>query len=216
MVDYPGHYAAVFFTSGCNFRCGYCHNADLIQQQPGLTWAELEIKCTAFNDQWVDAAVITGGEPTLAHELAQLVDFFRQLGWQVKLDTNGSRPEMVQTLLPHLDYVAMDVKAAPGGYRGLTGFADINRIRKSITLIREKAADYEFRTTVLENVHDEAHMHELGAMIQGAQRYVLQPFLPRETLPDSSLRTARRTPPEYMNRLRDLMKSYAKTISLSG
>jgi pyruvate formate lyase activating enzyme len=217
MVDYDGHLAAVFFVSGCNFRCGFCHNAALLgAPRIGLDWERLAAACTRFRDGWVDAAVITGGEPTLHDGLAPLVAFFRRLGWTVKLDTNGSRPDVLERCLPELGCVAMDIKAGLDAYPAVTGFADTASIARSVDLLRTRAPDVEFRTTVIETIHDDAQMRAIGELIAGARRYALQPFVPRADLPDSRLRAAPRTSPDRLEALRALMQPYCREVVVRG
>jgi len=194
MVDYPGHLAAVFFTAGCNFACGFCHNAELMGvPRAGTPWEKLEAACRRFADDWVAAAVITGGEPTLSAELPELIRFLKKHGWKVKLDTNGSCPEMLSACLPLLDYVAMDIKTSLEGYGALTGYGDAQALTRSMALIMEGARDYEFRTTLIAGVHEAATLAAMVPLVAGAKRYVLQPFVPSETLPGACFRTLART-----------------------
>lgn len=217
MVDYPGCLAAVFFTSGCNFTCGFCHNATLMgQRQEGLELEALTEACTAFRESWVTGAVITGGEPTLCEDLPELIRFLKSFGWRVKLDTNGSMPDRLEACLPLLDYVAMDVKAGPEGYQELAGYTQIDRLRRSIALIQEQAKAYEFRTTIIEEFHDEIQMAGIADLVQGAQRYIIQPFIPNVNLPKPSFRTLSRTKPETLRRIRDVMAPHVKEILVRG
>jgi pyruvate formate lyase activating enzyme len=217
MVDFPGRLAAVFFTTGCNFRCGFCHNAGLLaERKPGYAWPKLEEICGGFRDQWVDGAVVTGGEPTLEPGLGDLLSFFRRLGFAIKLDTNGSRPEVLETVLAQVDYVAMDVKCSLASYPALTGFAHTDRVRRSIELVKSQARDYEFRTTLIPGFDTDAELRDIADLIRGARRYVLQPFLPREDLPDPRLRTAPRTAPARLKQLCALMQDCATDVSVRG
>lgn len=217
MVDYPKHFAAVFFTSGCNFTCGFCHNAALMgKKQAGLSWERLEEACTQFKKDWVNGAVITGGEPTLADDLPKLIQFMKRFGFNVKLDTNGSNPQRLAECLPLVDYVAMDVKTGFSGYPDLVRYAKTDRIRQSIELIKAEAKDYEFRTTVIEQLHTDALMDELAEEIQGAKRYVLQAFIPRENLPDNKFTLLPRTPSSRLNALKNRMAGCADEILLRG
>lgn len=213
MIDFPGKLAAVFFVSGCNFRCGFCHNAELVEQRSErLSWQRLRQVCARFRNDWVDAAVVTGGEPTLAPELPGLFDLLREYGFALKLDTNGSNPQRLSSLLPGLEYVAMDVKCAPDTYARLTGFDRADLIRESISLIRSHARDYEFRTTVITPVHTDEEMRGVGEMIRGARRFVLQPFVPQKNLPDAALRTIARTTPARMRALKIVMAPFADQV----
>ncbi len=217
MVDYGGHMAAVFFVSGCNFQCGFCHNAELLAKGTrGLDWDRLQRACERFREHWVDAAVVTGGEPTLQPDLQRLLRYFRNLGWSIKLDTNGSRPHVLRECLPLVDYVAMDLKAAPSRYAELTGCGDTNAIAESLALIRSEARDYELRTTIIETFHDDGQMAELGELIRGVRRYVLQPFVPRDNLPRRSFRKAQRTSLRRMRELGSLMRRYAGEVQVRG
>jgi pyruvate formate lyase activating enzyme len=217
MVDFEGHLSAVFFVSGCNFRCGFCHNPSLRDaSREGVGWDRLKEACSEFRENWVDAAVVSGGEPTLHAGLFDLIGFFRDFGWAVKLDTNGSCPETLGRCLTAVDYVAMDVKAAPAEYSGLTGYSATDNIAGSMDLIRRGARDYEFRTTVIECFHTDDQMRQIGEMIRGAKRYVLQPFVPRDNLPDRTLAALKRTPPERLDFLRDLMSDYAVEVLVRG
>ena len=218
MVDYPRHFAAVFFISGCSFTCGFCHNAALMgKKQSGLSWEVLEAACAKFKEDWVNGIVISGGEPTTAADLMDLIHFFKErFGFSVKLDTNGSNPERLAECLPHVDYVAMDIKCGLSAYPEFVNFSDIGKIQQSIDLIRAKARDYEFRTTVIETVHTDEQMNEVYDAVKGARRYVLQAFIPRDELPEEQYRTTPRTTAARLHELRDLMNGCAEEILLRG
>ncbi len=218
MVDYPKHFAAVFFTSGCNFSCGFCHNAALMgKKQAGLSWKKLEAACAKFKSDWVNGVVITGGEPTMADDLLDLIHFFKErFGFAVKLDTNGSSPERLAECLPLVDYVAMDVKTGFSGYGDLVRFSDTGKIHRSIELIRQQAKDYEFRTTVIDTVHTDEQMDEVGKIVEGSKRLALQAFIPRNELPGKNFRTLPRTTSARLHELRDRMAGCADEILLRG
>ena len=110
LKDFPGRMAALFFTAGCNFRCGFCHNPDLFTTAKTYSWEELDAICATFRKQWVSAATITGGEPTLHASLPETIRFMKKRGFAIKLDTNGSNPEMLEEVIADLNYVAMDIK----------------------------------------------------------------------------------------------------------
>ena len=217
MVDFAGRLAAVFFTTGCNFKCGFCHNAALMgTPRPGMSWRKLRKGCQRFASDWVDGAVITGGEPTLSPDLPDLIRFFKKYGWSVKLDTNGSSPEQLATCLPLVDYVAMDIKAGFSGYPALTGFDDVDLLRESIDLIKETAPDYEFRTTIIESFHDDDQMIEIAGMVAGARRYIVQPFVPSEELPVTAYREGTRTPTGRLEDVAALVSGCAEEVSVRG
>lgn len=218
MVDYPKRFAAVFFTSGCNFACGFCHNAALMgKKQAGLEWDALEAACVKFKSDWVNGVVITGGEPTCTDDLPELIDLFKsRFGFAVKLDTNGSNPDKLAECLPLVDYVAMDVKTGFSGYPDLVGYTNTDRIRKSIELIKTEARDYEFRTTVIDSFHTDEQMDEVGEIVDGAKRYALQAFIPRDELPEEQFRTTPRTTSARLHELKDRMAGRAEEILLRG
>ncbi|MFW6367280.1 MAG: anaerobic ribonucleoside-triphosphate reductase activating protein [bacterium] len=218
LVDFPGRLAAVFFTSGCNFACGFCHNAGLLQRkQKGLSAERLRHAVRRFRTRdWVDGAVITGGEPTLCDDLPAIIEMLRGEGLAVKLDTNGSRPEILRNLLPRVDCVAMDVKCSLQTYPKLAGFNSAETVKESIALIMAADCEHEFRTTVIESVHSDEEMSAVGDLIRGARSYTLQPFIPRDDLPDPLLRAVPRTTPDRMKQLQTLMTPYAESVTIKG
>ena len=206
LIDYPDHIATVVFTGGCNFRCPMCHNADLVVhagERPDLSqeqvWAFLSRRAGL-----VDGVVVTGGEPTLQPDLAPFLRRVRSMGLDVKLDTNGYRPDVLAELLGEVlvDYVAMDVKAPPEKYPVLAGRADLDltRVVRSIDLLRDSGLDYEFRTTVVPGWLAEGDIEEIAHWIVGAERYVLQQFRPFHTL-DPALE---KLSPYPLDRLREM------------
>ncbi len=217
MIDFPGSLCGVFFLSGCNFSCGFCHNATLMgAKQAGLTWERLDEVCQQFKNDWVDAVCITGGEPTLAPDLVELIKFFRERGFKIKLDSNGARPDVLKECLPLIDYIAMDIKAGLSGYPEIAGFLDTAKIAESVKLIMSSSVEHEFRTTVIHPFHTDDQMLEAGELIQGAQRYVIQAFVPQDTLPGEEFRELKRTTPDRLRQLEKLMAPYANEIIVRG
>ena len=216
MKDYPGRSCALFFTPGCNFRCGFCHNSSLFSVQGKYTWDKLAEILAKFRKQWINAATITGGEPTIHQELPETIQFFKKKGFLVKLDTNGSNPDMLKKCLPLVDYVAMDIKCAFARYKDIAGYDGIGNLKRSVKMIMESAKDYEFRTTLIEPIHDDADLLECAKSIQGAKRYILQPFVPHEELPDEQLRTQPRTRPSFMHHAAEVVAPYVQDTSIRG
>lgn len=217
MIDYPGYLCGVFFVSGCNFACGFCHNAPLMgKKQKGLTWGRLDEICRKFKAEWVDAVCITGGEPTLAADLIGLIKFFRSYGFKIKLDSNGALPEVLKECLPLVDYIAMDIKAGLSGYPELVGFTQTEKIAESVKLIMSSGVDHEFRTTVIEPFHTDDQVQEISELIKGARRYCIQPFIPKDNLPDLRMRETKRTTPARLRRIEQLMKSFVKEVIVRG
>ncbi|MBC8452486.1 MAG: anaerobic ribonucleoside-triphosphate reductase activating protein [Spirochaetes bacterium] len=218
LVDFPGKIAAVFFTSGCNFTCGYCHNAQLLgTKKQGLKKDVFTKALHKFREKdWISGVTITGGEPTLCRDIPVIISWLKSLGLAVKFDTNGSNPAMLKDLLPVVDYIAMDIKCGLSSYPEFAGFHTIDTIAASVELIKTYAVNYEFRTTIIEKFHTEEEMHKIGALINGAKCYTLQPFLPREDLPGKEYRTMKRTSPDLLSRYQKLMTQYAENIVWKG
>lgn len=187
LLDYPGHVAAVLFTGGCNFRCPYCHNRDLVLNSNSLVpLAADEIFALLRKRRKVLTGVcITGGEPTLHPDLPDLVRQIRQLGYLVKLDTNGTNPQMLDSLIQAglIDYCAMDIKNAPEKYSITTGAGTdsarffLSAVNDSVQiLMRQSRIPYEFRTTVVKELHDEDNLLAISHWISGAKAYFLQSY----------------------------------------
>lgn len=198
-IDYPGHLACVVFTRGCNFRCGYCHNHALIPRGVKQT-ADLENEITGYLTSakgWIDAVVLTGGEPTLQPNLKSFVLKIKSLDYKIKLDTNGSHPDILHTLLNEklVDFVAMDIKAplVAASYERVIGrsIPDItDRIRESIGLIVASGCAHEFRTTVARELLTPAEIVEIATLLKGSNAFTLQHFSP-EHVADSAFQTFR-------------------------
>ncbi len=227
MVDFPGRLAAVFFVQGCNFRCGYCHNPGLRRSPAAdlagcIPWSGIDAACRRFRDNWTDAAVITGGEPTGSPLLVPLVERLRAHGFAVKLDTNGSRPDVLESLLPLLDYVAMDIKFPPSDYPRRTGFADTAALERSIALLKARGPAAEFRTTVVAAWHDEAAIRSMGEWVHAAgdgtpaAQWYLQAFRPHGDLPDPACRSFPETPPALLRSLAPLLRPHALRTAIRG
>ncbi len=189
-IDYPGKLSAIIFTQGCNFSCPYCHNPELVDPaqfgEPIAADDVLEFLETRRGK--LDGVVITGGEPTLHADLPDLIGRIRELGFAVKLDTNGTNPAMLARLLAdgQLDYLAMDIKAPLAMYEAVAG-AGAAKIAESIELIMASGIDYEFRTTLVEGVLSADDIRSIGELIAGARLYALQNFTPSKHLDESFL-----------------------------
>ena len=192
LLDFPGAVACTVFLGGCDFRCPYCHNAELLDGSfPPLMDDAALLAFLRKRQGLLDGVAVTGGEPLLQPELPALLRAIRALGYKIKLDTNGSHPERLQAVLDEglADYVAMDIKNSPERY-GLTigrEDFDVTPIRESVRMLMAGGTDYEFRTTVAAELHDEAAFRAIGEWIAGAKRYFLQPFTDRETVPVGGL-----------------------------
>lgn len=183
LLDFPGKVACTLFTGGCNMRCPFCHNAPLVTRFDGTTecWAEEEILLYLHRRQGLlDGVCITGGEPTLQHGLADFLRQVKKLGYAVKLDTNGTNPVVLRALVEErlVDYVAMDVKNSPAKYALTSGVpeSELVGVPESIDYLLSGAVEYEFRTTVIRELHTEEDIAAIADHIAGARRYFLQNF----------------------------------------
>lgn len=180
LIDYPGKIATTVFTVGCSFRCPFCHNPELVLS-PGVS-SNVEKEFFEFLEKRkgkLEGVCITGGEPTIQPDLTDFIKKIRNLGYFVKLDTNGSRPDVVRNIIKEklADFIAMDIKGTPEKYKETTGGkADIERIKLSVDLIKNSGIPYEFRTTVVPGIHEESDFDEIAKWIGGSMAYYLQAY----------------------------------------
>ena len=218
LLDFPGQVACTVFLGGCDFRCPFCHNFELVRGPLPDSMDEQDF--FAFLDKrhgLIDGVAITGGEPCLHPDLPEFIGRIRQAGFLVKLDTNGYHPAMLARLIEakQLDYVAMDVKNSPGKYARTAGLAhvDLARIGESIGLLMESGIDYEFRTTVVAELHESGDFAEIGEWIAGAKRYFLQAFVEKDTVPDRTLSSPSL---ETMVEYRETAAQFVKRVEIRG
>lgn len=186
LLDYPGRVAATVFMGGCNFRCPFCYNRELVlEPTAGTSYSQEEVLAFLKKRKNILKGVcITGGEPTLQADLPDFIGKIRRLGYSVKLDTNGYKPEVLRRLLDkgYLDYVAMDIKNCPEKYAVTTGMNeegnrfDLGKIRESVSMLMDGDVDSEFRTTVVKELHTVEDMVKIGEWIKGCSKYYLQRF----------------------------------------
>lgn len=192
LIDYPGKISAIVFLQGCNFRCPYCHNPELVSEKlygPGI---EEEAVLTFLGKRIgkLEAVTITGGEPTLQEGLPEFIRKVRELGFLIKLDTNGSHSAMLRLLIEGnlLDYIAMDIKGPLHRYDKVCRVnVDKEEISNSIRTIMDASVDYEFRTTLVQNLLTEEDILAMGDLVRGARLFVLQNFVPSKTLDERYL-----------------------------
>lgn len=186
LVDYPGRVASILFSKGCNLRCGYCYNPDLVFSKTATLDQEALLLELKRRRDWVDAVVVTGGEPTVWPDLLDFLEKLKHIGLSVKLDTNGSNPQVLEAALTEnlVDYVAMDVKAPLAKYREIAGACTpLLSVRRSVESIKKSGADYEFRTTVAPGL-SENDLEEIAHEIGPAKRWFLQLFQRKPPLLD--------------------------------
>jgi len=180
-IDYPDKIASVIFLGGCNYRCPYCHNGELVHNDDcGLIDLD-DIRAHIKKRKGIiDGVVVTGGEPTLSKGIVGFLEELRETGISVKLDTNGSRPEVLREIIGKglVDYLAMDVKSSLEGYNKAIGHKtfDENTVMKSIKYIRDSGVPYEFRTTLVKELHPEIDIMGVGALLDGSDKLVLQQY----------------------------------------
>lgn len=187
LLDYPGHVAATVFTVGCNYRCPFCQNAGLVlgkSKNAEILERIPEVEVLSYlakRKNVLEGVCISGGEPTLQRDLATFCYQLKNLGYLVKLDTNGSNPKVIRELYEAnlIDYVAMDVKAGREKYRdacGLVELCELQTINQSVNFLMDSGIDYEFRTTLVKGLHTKEDIEDLGNLLAGAKRYFLQNY----------------------------------------
>lgn len=181
LLDYPGHVAATVFLGGCNFLCPFCHNSQLIKREVTPSFSEDEIMDFLKKRKGIlEGVCITGGEPTLNGDLEAFIEKIKNLGYLVKLDTNGYQPKVLKKLVLQglLDYVAMDIKAGKSNYPKASGIAGIrmNQVEESAAFLMEKHVPFEFRTTVVKGIHSQEDFDEIGQWLMGPSLYYLQNY----------------------------------------
>ena len=224
LLDYPGRVACTVFFGGCNFRCPFCHNSELLDGTAEPIMDETEL--LAFLEKrkgLLDGVCITGGEPTLQKELPALLRAIKEMGFAVKLDTNGYRPEVLKAVVEQglVDYVAMDVKNCPQRYAETAGVAglDMGRIQESLGFLLSGVLDYELRTTVAVPLHDRQAIKEMAEWIskitpkKSVRRFFIQPFADRDTVIFAGLRT-----PEMQDLVdfQKILAQCAEEVSIRG
>ena len=217
LLDYPEHTACTLFVPGCNFKCPFCHNSELLGGGVEF-YDEREIFEFLKKRRGVlEGVCVTGGEPTVYTDLGRLLSDIKELGYKVKLDTNGYLPERLIELYEAglLDYVAMDIKNSPARYAETAGLVQINmaRIEQSIDIIKQSGVGYEFRTTVAAELFDDESMEEAAKLVAGADKYFLQKFVMRDTVPSKTL-----TPPadNVLEHYLDIARKYVPNAKIRG
>ena len=193
LIDYPGKLAATVFLCGCDFRCPWCYNSELVLFHPvrknfsngaGISEKEL-LKFLKERKKLIDGVVLCGGEPVISKGLTPFIKKIKKMGFLIKLDTNGSDPKILKKLIDEklIDYVAMDLKGPKERYSEFSGRkVDVKKIQKSIDILKENKVDYEFRSTIVPSLHTKEDVIEMAKWIRGAKRYYLQNFRPEKTI----------------------------------
>ncbi len=221
LIDFPPYQSCVVFVGGCNFRCPYCQNKDLVigfEEKPDMDEEEF-FKFLMDRKKWLDAVAITGGEPTLYPELAGFIEKIQARGFKVKLDTNGSNPELLKKLVDNslVDYVAMDIKAPLEKYElAADSNVDKDKIQQSVELLLSGNVDYEFRTTVVPDFFAEDDAHAIGKWLKNCKRYVLQQFRNDMGTLNPAYMSARKYPKDDLFFFQKILKQYINDVQIRG
>lgn len=213
LVDFPNRICSVLFTPGCNLRCPFCHNWRIvIDPRPPFLTEETALKLLEERKKYVDAVVITGGEPTIHKELPKFLKKLKERGFAVKLDTNGLDSRMLEECLQYVDYVALDVKTSLQKY-GLLGAKDTTEFVHTVEILKMGKVEYEFRTTIVPGFVEDADISAMCELVKGAETWALQQFVPGDTL-DKRLNGANAFGPETIFKYGETVKNYVKKVIL--
>lgn len=218
MVDFGGLCSAVLFTGGCNFKCPFCHNSSLVNLDFDAMDEQYVFDYLSSRKKLLDGVVVSGGEPTIHHDLPELLKRLKDMGFQVKLDTNGTNYEMLKSVIEQklVDFVAMDIKNSPEMYGETVGIKNVNleNILKSIKLLKSGVVDYEFRTTIINEFHSEESIKKMGEMITNAKVLYLQKFVDNGTTINGD--TLSEVPIDKANKFKTILSGYVDKVYLRG
>jgi len=217
LLDFPSHLACTVFLQGCNFACPFCHNSSLIPIGKDSNFETEEFfKFLESRKTKLDGVAITGGEPLLNNDIDVFIRRIKDMGFEVKLDTNGSNPKLLKKLIDEklVDYVAMDVKNSFEKYALTIGKeTNLNNIKESIDILINSQIDYEFRTTVVKEYHEVDDFKKMGELIKGAKKYFIQSFTYQDSVLDKNLHAMDK---EELAKCLDAIKDYVEEASLRG
>ena len=218
LLDFPGNEACTIFLGGCDFRCPFCHNSDILSMTAESLLDEKELfKYLEKRKKILEGVAITGGEPLLRNDIDELLKGIKAMGYPVKLDTNGNHPDVLKRIVEAklVDYVAMDIKNTPEKYGvtiGLKNF-DIAKVEESKNFLLSGQVEYEFRTTTVKQFHDEESFKGIAQWISGAEKYFLQTFVDREKVMFSGLSAYER---DEMENFAKIVAPHVKQIAIRG
>jgi pyruvate formate lyase activating enzyme len=213
LIDYPNKVASVLFTPGCNLRCPFCHNWRIaVDPKPPFLQETVALEILEARKKYVDAVVVTGGEPTMHKELPKFLAKLKERGFMVKLDTNGFYPEVLEECLPYVDYVALDVKTSLEKYKQL-GTKDTAGLMRTVEILKTGKVPYEFRTTAVPELVTAEDVKCIGEMVKGAKTHAFQQFVPQDTL-DKRFEALKPYAPETIAEFAENMKKYAENVIL--
>ncbi len=218
LIDFPGRVASIIFVGGCNFRCPFCHNADLVLGFKELPTIEEEEVLEKLKKRkgFIDGVEITGGEPLIYTKIDEFMEKIKELGFELKLDTNGYFPERLEKILDSslADYIAIDVKTSPEKYDYAVGKKiDFSRIKDSIEITMKKAREYEFRTTAAPKIVELDDFYKIGELIEGAMLYAIQEFRPIKTISPEFMKM-KPYPHEFLEEAKKISEKYVKRVEI--
>lgn len=213
LIDFPGRISSILFTPGCNLRCPYCQNWRIIVNPQGPFLSEDDaLAILESRKKFIDAVVITGGEPLIHKDISLFIRRLKERGFAVKLDTNGFFPDMLRECLDYVDYIAVDIKTSLEKYY-LLGAAETSGLLETIVLLKNCGVDYEFRNTVVPGIVEEEDVAKMGEIVRGAKRFAFQQFIPDDAL-EESFRSIQPYPPETIRRFSKIMENYVNEVIL--
>jgi pyruvate formate lyase activating enzyme len=213
LIDFPNKVASVLFTPGCNLRCGFCHNWRIaVDPKPPFLQEAVALEILERRKKYVDAVVVTGGEPCMHKELPRFFAKLKERGFMVKLDTNGFYPEVLEECLQSVDYVALDVKTSLEKYK-LLGAKDTSGLLRTVEMLKTGKVAYEFRTTVVPELITAGDVTRICELVKGAKTHAFQQFIPQDTL-DKHFEGLKPYAPEVINKFAGTMKNYAENVVL--
>jgi len=225
LLDWDGKIVSTLYTPYCNFRCPYCHNGGLVLEPEKLETIPFEVikDYLEKNKKWVDGICLTGGEPCIFKDLPEFIKSIREIGVMVKFDTNGTFPEMLQSIIKQklVEYIAMDIKG-PLNFKayahsiGVKNKYVLERVKKSIDIIKNSGIDYEFRTTVVPTLHKDKDIEEIAKFIKGAKKYALQNFSNQGEILDPKFTEIKPYHIETLQKMCDLASPYVDKCVVRG
>ncbi|MCK4635726.1 MAG: anaerobic ribonucleoside-triphosphate reductase activating protein [Candidatus Moranbacteria bacterium] len=224
LLDYPEKIATIIFTAGCNFRCGFCYNREFVLPEEiekikdSFIFEDTVLNFLKTRVGKIDGVVISGGEPTLQKDLEDFIDKVKELGFLVKLDTNGTNPKILKKLVENkkIDFVAMDIKTDFNNYKNLVGQnINLDDIKESLEFLKKDVIPYEFRTTVVQGIHTPEVFEEMGKMLKGARKIYLQNFRSQTTL-DSKFTSKKSLSKEELEKAVEILSKYIHKVLVRG
>jgi pyruvate formate lyase activating enzyme len=213
LLDYPHKVASVLYTPGCNLRCPFCHNWRIAADpKPPFLQEAVALEILESRKKYVDAVVVSGGEPTMHKELPKFLSKLKERGFQVKLDTNGFFPGALEECLAHVDYVALDVKTSLEKYK-LLGADNTSGLLRTIAMLKTGKVAYEFRTTVVPEIVTAKDIWSMGEVVKGVRSYALQQFVAQDTL-DKRFGSLKPYSPEVISEFGEALKTFAENVEL--